>query len=291
VSKKAIVVVNEPNPEPAPAAAQILQLNPNELTIHPLADRIPMLGQTHPEFVALVMDIAERGIDEPLKVDSHHRIMDGRHRRDAAIQADLQTVPCVVRNEEDALDLVIGSLYARRHFSDDLRAYLFAPEYETLLARNRERTLSNLKQGKTPMISRKPENPATGSDRVAIARRFGLSHDRLDTALALLKIFREKPELREKYEPDIYSGKWSLWNALSAVKGKEATEGITPQARPAGKLIEKTFRAALVHFKRWEKIVSKQERLQVAKALDELLRGIPDELVPAAMQALKEKAR
>jgi hypothetical protein len=100
----------------------------DQLAIHPLAKDMPMLPADAPEMVSLVASIELHGLErQPLVIDGRDRIMDGRHRCAAAKRAGLETVPCIVRAEEEAGSIIIDSLAARRHLTKGALAYVSWP--------------------------------------------------------------------------------------------------------------------------------------------------------------------
>ena len=267
-----------------------LHLNPKLLAIHPLAESLPMLDETDEKFLTMVADIGARGIDEPLKVDNFggkYRVMDGRHRRAAAIAAELETVPCVVRSSGDAIQIIVGSLFARRHFTKSAQAYLAFPLLDTLLTENREKRVLNLKRGNSLTNSRKPDVPAIGSNRVDIARGLGFSHDVLDQAKKTYDFFAKHPEFKAEFEPQILSGEMSLWNVNSAMGSRLQTKGVKLSKRPASKLIVTCLAKVGFHFKRWETIQTKPEKVAIQQALGETLRAVPVELRDFAIKELR----
>ncbi|MCX7792176.1 MAG: ParB/RepB/Spo0J family partition protein [Chloroflexaceae bacterium] len=57
---------------------------------------------------------------------AERRIVDGRHRWRAAVRLGLERVPCVEVAGEAALELILATLLARRHYTPGQRAYLIA---------------------------------------------------------------------------------------------------------------------------------------------------------------------
>jgi ParB-like chromosome segregation protein Spo0J len=96
------------------------------LSVHPLTEGIPRLPpQQHQE---LTEDIGQHGVKHPLLIDRENRILDGRHRYEAALKNGHTHVPCRVVDctEEEARDIIYREAILRRHLSDDTRAMLAA---------------------------------------------------------------------------------------------------------------------------------------------------------------------
>lgn len=70
---------------------ELIALDPRELTIHPGNDRDPG------DIQDLAASIAGLGVLLPLLLDGNRQVIAGKRRRLAAIEAGLNTVPCIVR--------------------------------------------------------------------------------------------------------------------------------------------------------------------------------------------------
>ncbi len=109
----------------------------------------PMPSLSVDEYAALRDDIAARGILVPVVADQHGRLIDGHHRRQAALELGVHCPTEIrhVQSDDEALDLAVTLNATRRHLSREQRRELIRAE-----------------------IERRPED----SDR-AIARRVGCS--------------------------------------------------------------------------------------------------------------------
>jgi ParB-like chromosome segregation protein Spo0J len=95
------------------------------LDAHPAANLFPLLEG--PEFEALVDDIRQHGLREPVVLDEHDRILDGRNRYRAC--AVLGIEPAAKRfdgTDAEALAYVVSLNLMRRHLSESQRAMVAA---------------------------------------------------------------------------------------------------------------------------------------------------------------------
>lgn len=94
-----------------------------EFVVHPAAELFPLLRA--PEFNALVADIREHGLMEPIVLDVDGNLIDGRNRARACEQ--LGIVPeCKVYEGDDVWQYVVSQNLHRRHLSDSQRAMIAA---------------------------------------------------------------------------------------------------------------------------------------------------------------------
>lgn len=109
----------------------------------------PMPDLSAEQLDALRTDIAENGIQQPVVIDQHGRIIDGNNRVMIATELGIEypTTTVIVTDDDDAHDRAVTLNCARRHLTREQRRELIAAE-----------------------IQRRPDN----SDR-AIARRVGCS--------------------------------------------------------------------------------------------------------------------
>ena len=106
-------------------------LPPASLTISPLLDRILMLSavnteESAAEHAAGVASVIKAGkIRVPLKVlEGTTEVVDGRHRREWAMEAGLETVPVEYVPEAEALEIIRCEIFARRSMTKGQRAWL-----------------------------------------------------------------------------------------------------------------------------------------------------------------------
>jgi len=89
---------------------------------HPVADLFPLLSGD--AFRSLVADIKENGLREPILEDADGRILDGRNRYLACLQAGV--APRFVRwqDEGSTAELALSRNLHRRHLNESQRALL-----------------------------------------------------------------------------------------------------------------------------------------------------------------------
>lgn len=97
--------------------------------LHPLADLFPPIPPD--EYLALVEDVRLHGVREPVVLTTEHtpRLLDGKHRRLAAIETGRQ-LPFRYASNDDPVVEVIGLNVRRRHLTESQRA-LIAASLET----------------------------------------------------------------------------------------------------------------------------------------------------------------
>ena len=97
-----------------------------DLREHPLSSVVPDMQPE--EFRALLQDIADRGIVEPIHILADGTILDGRHRHRAARELGLAEVPArvVELNGTSPEAYMIRAAALRRHLNESQRALLAA---------------------------------------------------------------------------------------------------------------------------------------------------------------------
>lgn len=119
---------------------------PQELTAHPHADRIPTMREA--DYMAFRADVAARGIQVPIEITAADVVLDGRQRLRAAGELELKTVPVRIVEADDELDYMFRAAILRRQLTASQRVALVVDraEYLELEARARKRQLANLAQ-------------------------------------------------------------------------------------------------------------------------------------------------
>ena len=173
--------------------AQILQLDPQELTVHPALQNMPEWSTADERFLALVEDIRARGIDQPILVDAEHRIADGRHRWRAAKRLQLREVPVLIVPADHVATIILQSLLQRRHYTKSQRAFLSTPILQSARKEILNRQFQNLKNGVDPRAS---IESTLGKDIEHFARQLGFGRDLFFQAVELHRLFDKYPEPR-----------------------------------------------------------------------------------------------
>lgn len=192
------------------------------MEIHPYADCFPMLSEA--ELMTLTDDIKHNGQVQPIIIDQHDRIVDGRNRYQACKSLGI-AVEYEVRKltDDEALHLVGSLNLHRRHMTPTQRAAVGAK-------------LANLKNGeradlKRQAISQEIASPkpvsieeaakATGASVASIRRRKKIERDGVpelvtavdegvvDMAVAADAISNMEPSEQKKAIADIRLGKAS----------------------------------------------------------------------------------
>lgn len=204
----------------------------SELTIHPILKGLHRKDNESDEFVAFVEDIRVRGVQEPVKVDSENRIIDGRHRYWASKQIGLRELPVVIVPQGEVVSTVVQSLLQRRHYSKGARAYMIVPFFKDAFEEARARHRAFLASGgkaKVPF-----EETVAG-----FAAKLGISDKLLTQAQKLHNLFTEKPELKKQFEASIFDPDKpaGLGGILAGISGKDATDGNARNERSGGVML------------------------------------------------------
>jgi|GEM_PF-3096349 len=259
----------------------IITHSAGELTLHPLLESIPMTPQNSAEWAALVLDIQERGIDQPIIIDEQNRIMDGRHRWRAAEQCG-EKIPCIVQSSDNAADIILHSLVDRRHMTKGCQAYVSYPVIASLIPDKNK----NLRKGNSP----KPIESVSGKSRDEICASLGFSPDTLEQARQLHEVFSKRPDLREKFEPKILSGEAGLGGVLAGIAGKEATEKMPRKDRPDFELIGEAVKQLELRFDYWSRLEA-SKRKQISNRVVESVLCWPEDLRADVQSALTAAAK
>lgn len=247
---------------------------------HPLIKDLPRWAENSPEMESLILDIKERGIDQPLIVcelaqpsasGAAYLLLDGRHRHRGAIGAQLPEVPVIVRPEAHAQDVILNSLCQRRHMTKGALAYLSYPVAS-----------SGARKG-----AGRPKKLPTESaiSAATICAKLNFSRDVWEQAANLHETFAHRPDLREEYEPRILAGEIGLGACIAGIAGKEATDGKKRQDRAPQDLIYASINDFRTRFQRWEKI-EPQFRKVIANETADTVLALPEEVQASIFRAL-----
>jgi hypothetical protein len=262
------------------AQSAILLVEPSMLSHHPLLERVTMVtdlaerlkqkakrqGKDRQdcldaaeayglEFAALVADVAAHGVREPLKVvdrgDGTWLVADGRHRLAAALASGLATVPCIVVPEADVPSIIESAVATRRHMTKGAIAYLGVLLHPEVATEGAERQKA---QG-APPCKLSLQGVSTGQETQGnLSQRLGVSRQLIADACRLYRVFRNRPDLREKYEDSVWTG--AGLNKLSGFV-EELCKGGTPERlahQTAEHKLWKGFGAKVFDLsKHWEK--------------------------------------
>lgn len=290
-----------------------------DLSVHPLAARMPMLAEDTPEMVALTASIETNGFLQPFIINERDQIMDGRHRRVGGKRAGVTAVPCIMRPDAEAASIIVESLVGRRHYTKGARAYLAAPLLVAAAEANKEARKNQLLAGANP---RKPTQWAFGTsdDDFAAQLGFGVElarqakdiHRKFATADERLTKWCEKfpdlvkqiggpgkvsgypapewaqpvPEnLRERFEPQILSGEMGLGAVIQAIAGIESTKGQGKKTRGGESLFYEAMNTFQLRFDYYEGFDEEGKRTAV-KTFADWLAARPLEFRQGVLTAL-----
>jgi len=180
----------------------------NKLSLHPLQSRIPSPDENSPAWAAFVGSVRQHSIVQPLVITPDAEIMDGGWRWRAAKQVGLQSVPVVVRPKEEAVSLMVSSLLNRKTLTRGAAVYLALGLKPDLVSGAAARRAANL-SGKNHRLSELLLCDA--------ANEFGVSARLMDDAVRVFKMFKNKPDLRAKFEPPLLAGECGLGAILKTV--------------------------------------------------------------------------
>lgn len=227
--------------------SKIQNLPPASLTISPLLERILMLSAVQTEdsaaeHAAGVASVVKAGkIRVPLKVlEGTTEVVDGRHRREWAMAAGLETVPVEYVTEADALEIIRCEIFARRSITKGQKAWLqlwLVPQVAAGVAgRPKEKDI---------------ECPVANLEDAATAA--GVSRSLMKEAAALYRIFttgkrfttgKNAAKARAEVEASIWAGD-GLGLILSGIKdGPGKDKPGKPPADPVQEAAEEAARVA-----------------------------------------------
>lgn len=117
---------------------------------HPYSKLFPLLGAE--QLQTLADDIEANGLRQPIVIDSHERIIDGRNRHAACQLAGVKPVyEPFTGSDSEVLKLVISLNLQRRHLTDSQRA-MVAAEIATLHV-GRPETIPSIEGINTPPVT------------------------------------------------------------------------------------------------------------------------------------------
>lgn len=263
---------------------QLTSLRTAQLTPHPLTSNFASWDDGDPRMLALVADIRQRGIDQPLITDDKHQVLDGRHRLRAALIVKLDVVPCLIRTAQDAGNIIRAAIFQRRHYSKCALAWQALPY-----------VIASTNFGKAKWAAKaasawKSELPSTWHDGLTqenMADQLGLSRETLRQAMACGELFASRPETRDEFLPKLLAGEASFWNILSAVAGRDATKGKERPGLAASQL--ELFDSTWSHLKRgasaWKRFDDSQKEV-VMQQFRATAAALPQELRHALAEVL-----
>jgi hypothetical protein len=292
---------------------EILMLDPTGIAPHPMLARMTMLdslaiglrqrakkaghnrvamndaaAEAEASFAALRASVAEKGVLEPLlvvaKPDGDYLIIDGRHRWQAALDADIALVPCIERPESEAGQIIADAVLARRHFSKSALAWIAVITHPECATEGEDRKAGNLKNGpKSPIATKYPsgENGRNPDEtQQEVASRHGVSLPLLKQACELYRIGLEWPEMLAEAEMSIWAGA-GLGGVLAGVKSLLAGGATKNQSADAKKAqaawtyLDRAYGQLGAAWARWDAMPAEHQDLS-AKRIAKQIAGAPE---------------
>ncbi len=274
---------NPPSPVKSKSGLELITVNLAHLRICAKIDGIPSLP---PDQLALLEeDILRTGrVLVPLIVRAigapgsiAYEVIDGRHRFELAKKHGHTTVPAIVDNVSDPLELAFSTALARRQLTVSGKALLLFEKHpemqcEATRLKNQKANLWRGHGGKpNPHDSDSYERPSFRK----LASTYHFDHSYFCT-LAKAKEHLPPEDWQEK-RLRILSGDLSIPRLRSAIGGAMATKGVTPTEQGKAELVEE---ACSVLWKRIQKFkkMGATEQQKVKDAFRNLLNELPPDL-------------
>ena len=289
---------------------EIVMLSVERLEAHPYLAEDPMLDEASEDWLLLVNDIVENGIEHPLTVaevynecrDAQQWLLgDGRHRLAAAKEAGLLEVPCKMVSEDRLLSFMLCSESVRKNRTKSAQAWRAAAFCDEMIQDSCKARAANAR-GDDSYKSLE----VTYSSLASIARQIGVSEGTLKNARSLRGKMLDYADhydgknlitVKEVVARMIYTegvGLDQVSKYLKGVKGGINGAQETPDEETKWKLRgqyvstswDKTFR----HLEYWDHFPNDQKKLVVDK-VPELAKVLPAEVRSIFLAKLLELER
>lgn len=192
-----------------------------DLTIHPLAQRLPMLSAFNAEFDDMVRSFTEDGQIQPIVIDEENRVIVGRHRVAAASEAGLKVLDAVVWKGEP-VEAMLSENFARQTMTAGKRALAVVAYHQEWFAARHDR------EGVRDRISReiRSANARRVTGEIRRTPSQGVAFDAADAkaVASMPKSIREMAALHRISNRDLICAA-ALWDERDG-KGKELIQGI-----------------------------------------------------------------
>jgi hypothetical protein len=246
-----------------------------------------MLPADDPNNLAIVSDIAARGVMEPLQVTPSDLVADGRHRLRGALLAHLAEVPCIIIPEEQAVEIALRTLLLRRHLSGKgAMAYVGFPLVRDMYCQLAESNHLLLNRGH---LASTMEVGGTIED---LAEQLGVSRRTFLQAAKIHALFESDPSLRDEWEPKILSADdpVGLGAVIAGIGGARTTRGVTPVRNSAFHRWVTAWRGMPKAAASWCKWTDEQKDEGV-RVLTYSFTHLPDHMLDAMSAALRAARR
>jgi len=278
-----------------------------DLTVHPDKKLIPdEWGNDDVRFKALVEDIRERGIDQPLLIDGENRILDGRRRWRAAKRLQLGVVPVIVREAGDVYGVIVSGLVQRGHYTQSQLAYLTYPLMARVFDESRRRRLQNLRhfQGSLDSagaaLSRKSVEDE--AQHIGISRRIFFDAQKVHLEFGKHNKKRDLTDqdgntvhgvtFKEFYEPLILREEkpYGLGAVIAGIAGSLSTSGKAKRNPAQLELFSDAFDTLTKRFDYWHKFDA-DEKATLKPVICGAIAAMPQDLCDEIESALRARKK
>jgi site-specific DNA-methyltransferase (adenine-specific) len=182
------------------SAITVLEVQTAKLQPHPFsAEVFPNLPSD--EYNALKNDIQTKGIRQPLEILPDFRIIDGHHRQKIALELNLETVPCVVKDldEKTARLYIITSNLLRRHLKKEVATLVRLKYLEELGIQEHGEHLKTYPRDQKGHITKPKEEVASSLGTLSeAAPKLGVTTRTLTSDLKYGRAIKKYPRLKGK---------------------------------------------------------------------------------------------
>lgn len=122
---------------------EIRPIEISALKFHPLAEQIPLMPKDREyEFNK---DVAEKGVEDPISINADNIILDGRQRYLAAKAANLNEIPCIIKeiSEYEESEFMLRKAWHQKHLTEFQRIEIVLKLSEIL----KEKAKANQRKG------------------------------------------------------------------------------------------------------------------------------------------------
>jgi len=274
-----------------PAKTQVEMVPVDTLTIAGLIRPQPRWGDEDPRYTALVADIRERGVLNPINADENGVVWDGFDRLRASKAAGKTHIPVIRCTAEEGPKIAFGSLLHRKHHTKSQRIYAaypyFMARHEAALARNRAR----LKSGGSDIGFGGNEESVE-----SMCAQLGVSAELFYQAKRIYDCFVARPDLKELFEPQIMDDEASisLGQAWAGINGHLSTaERGGPKPPKPGKIqvLLDGFSDLAKRFKHWGNFEDEASRERAVTKIRASLDKAPDDLIDELRKAINQVSK
>ncbi len=198
---------------------------------HPVANIFPMM--TAEEFAGLVEDIKANGLKEPIWLHPDGRIIDGRNRYKACIEAGVEPSFRTWNGEGSLVRFVVSLNLHRRHLNSSQRAIVGAKMLPILEEEAKERQLSGRGEdgsggrGNKKTLSKSLDK--VSRDGLASQQAAKIAGTNRQYVSDAAKIVETKPELADK----VLAGQMTIPQAKAEIKREEKRKQLEAKAAEA----------------------------------------------------------